>query len=39
MNFLADSKSLVQTHTLCATQVDKNRQNRTHFCSSFSLLL
>jgi len=22
-------KSVVQTHTICTTQVDKNRQNRT----------
>jgi len=23
-----DTKSILQTHTLCTTQVDKNRQNR-----------
>jgi len=26
---LADTKSIVRTHTLCRTQVDANRQNRT----------
>jgi len=26
---LADTKSIVWTHTLCRTQVDKNRQYRT----------
>jgi len=25
----ADTKSIVRTHTLCSTQVDTNRQNRT----------
>jgi len=25
----SDTKSIVQTHTLCTTQIDKNRQNRT----------
>jgi len=28
----SDTKSTVQAHTVCATQVDKNLQNRT-FCS------
>ena len=27
--FIADTKSIVWTHTLCRTQVDKNRQYRT----------
>jgi len=27
--FIADTKSVVWTHTLCRTQVDKNRQKRT----------
>jgi len=26
-----DTKSTVWTHTLCRTQVDKNRQNRTFY--------
>jgi len=26
---MADTKSIEWTHTLCRTQVDKNRQNRT----------
>jgi len=26
--FIADTKSIVWTHTLCRTQVDKNRQYR-----------
>jgi len=29
----ADTKPIVQTHTLCTTQVDQNIQCRT-FCSS-----
>jgi len=28
----ADTKSIVQTHTFCTTQVDKNIQNRA-FCN------
>jgi len=27
--FIADTKSIVLTHTLCRTQFDKNRQYRT----------
>jgi len=27
--FVADTKSIVWTHTLCRMQVDKNRQYRT----------
>ena len=27
--FIADTKSIVWTHTLCRTQVDKNKQYRT----------
>jgi len=27
----ADTKTIVWTHTLCRTQVDKNRQNRTYY--------
>jgi len=27
----ADTKSIVQTHTFCATQVDKNIQNGTFY--------
>jgi len=27
----AYTKSIVQTHTVCTTQVDKNRQNRTFY--------
>jgi len=27
--FIADTKSIAWRHTLCRTQVDKNRQNRT----------
>jgi len=26
---VADTKSIVQTHTFCATQIDKDKQNRT----------
>ena len=29
--FIADTKSIVWTHTLCRTQVDKNRQYRTWY--------
>jgi len=27
----ADTKSIVRTHTLCTTHVDKNRHNRTFY--------
>jgi len=27
----ADTKSIVQTHAFCTTQVDKNIQNRTFY--------
>jgi len=27
----ADTKPIVQTHTFCTTQVDKNRQNRMFY--------
>jgi len=27
----ADTKSIVQTQTVCTTQVDKNRQNSTFY--------
>ena len=30
-NLQADTKSIAQTHTVCTTQVDKNRQNRTFY--------
>ena len=30
----ADTKSIVQTHTPCATHVDKNRKNRTFYSGS-----
>jgi len=29
----ADTKSIAQTHTVCTTQVDKNRQNKTFYNS------
>jgi len=28
----SDTKSTVQTHTVCTTQIDRNRHNRT-FCN------
>jgi len=30
-NLEADTKSIVQTRTVCTTQVDKNRHNRTFY--------